>query len=50
MNITPAEIIKSHYKTIGRKGGLKTKKKYGKKQMREWGMKGGRPKKKSGDK
>lgn len=29
---------------LGRKGGNKTLKKYGKRQMKEWGKKGGRPK------
>jgi general stress protein YciG len=39
------EILASHMRAIGRKGGLKTKKKYTKKQFQEWGRRGGRPKK-----
>lgn len=31
--------------TLGRQGGNATLKKYGKRKMREWGKKGGRPKK-----
>lgn len=31
-------------KQLGSRGGLKTKEKYTKKQRKEWGKKGGRPK------
>ena len=35
--------IKDAAKTLGKKGGQKTLKKYGKEEMTEWGKKGGRP-------
>jgi len=35
-------------KEAGKKGGRSTLKKYGKEKMKEWGEKGGRPKKKIG--
>lgn len=34
---------------LGRKGGKATLKKYGKKQLREWGKRGGRPRKVQAD-
>jgi general stress protein YciG len=32
---------------VARRGGLSTLKKYGRKKMREWGKRGGRPRKKT---
>jgi general stress protein YciG len=35
--------------SLGRRGGQKTFKRYGKEKMKEWGLRGGRPKKKPVD-
>ena len=40
--------IKTAAQTLGRKGGLTTKKRYGVKFLREMGKRGGRPKQKGG--
>jgi general stress protein YciG len=39
------EEVRKFLQEAGRKGGLATLKKYKKKQLREWGKKGGRPRK-----
>ncbi len=38
--------VKAYLSRIGRKGGQAVVKKYGKRQLREWGKLGGRPRKK----
>jgi hypothetical protein len=50
MNQSNEEIVREHYKKIGKAGNAKLRSLYTKKQLREWAKKGGRPRKKSGDK
>ena len=38
-------MTNSHAKALGKLGGQATLKKYGKAKLKEWGLKGGRPKK-----
>jgi len=44
MNKFEREVLKKHYKKLGRKGGSSTVDKYGRLKMQEWGKLGGRPK------
>lgn len=39
------DALKKHFSALGKKGGKTRAKKYSKKQLKEWGSKGGRPKK-----
>lgn len=43
--MTEQEIIKKHYRKLGRKGNKAVVDKYGKEQFKKWGHLGGRPKK-----
>jgi len=42
----PKDLIRDFLTRVGRKGGEAVLKKYGKRQLREWGKLGGRPRKK----
>lgn len=39
------KALKEHFSKLGKKGGKIRAKKYTKKQLQEWGAKGGRPRK-----
>lgn len=39
------DALKKHFSDMGKKGGKIRAKKYTKKQLQEWGAKGGRPRK-----